>query len=138
MNLVIDGSAALAMLLPDEMASSEAVTINKAVGKAGSLLVPAHWWAEVTNGILQAEKRGRITLAESSELLNIAQGLGVVQDDETASRVPRDVISLARLHGLTVYDAAYLELAVRETATLATLDAALERAAVTSGVHTIP
>ena len=61
--------------------------------------------------------------------------LGIVTDDDTNKRAGRETMALARQYGLTIYDAAYLELAIRIGATLATNDNALEKAALASGVR---
>ncbi len=138
MKPVLDGSAALATLLPEENISAKAKIIKRAIEESDDLAVPAHWFAEVTNGLIVAERRQRITEAEATELLEMVSEFGVIVDEETIDRVPRDVAALARLHKLTVYDAAYLELAMRRGAALVTLDAELRRAAVKSGVKLIP
>jgi predicted nucleic acid-binding protein len=61
-------------------------------------------------------------------------GLPIGIDEETAGRAWRETLALAEIHRLTLYDAAYLELAVRRSLPLATFDAALRTAAVTAGV----
>ena len=138
MNLVLDGSAALAALLPDEKGGRAGVAIEETIAKADVLRVPAHWWVEVVNGVLMAEKRGRITAFEIREVLSITQDMKISVDGETPLRIPGDALMLARVHKLTIYDAAYLELAMRSGATLATLDSALHKAAVVCGVRTVP
>ncbi|MDR2844753.1 MAG: type II toxin-antitoxin system VapC family toxin [Puniceicoccales bacterium] len=137
MNLVIDGSATLAILLPDEKGSPQAALINDAVTEADALLAPAHWLLETTNGILYATKGGRLGQLEAVEVLGIVQSLNVAFDNELNARVQR-VFLLAQQHSLTIYDAAYLELAIRKDATLATLDKALKRAAEANKVPCIP
>jgi len=132
--VVLDGSAALAILLPDERGGKPAAAIFKALNDADEIFVPAHWWVEITNGVLVAERRGRLTQMESATALEDAHALEPATDTESGERVTRDVLALARLHSLTAYDAAYLELAMRKKAKLETLDAALSRAAVKAGV----
>lgn len=137
MNLVVDGSAALAILLPDEKGSPQAVLINSAVAEADTLFAPAHWLLETANGILYATKGGRFGQLEAIEILDIVQSLNVVFDSELNMTIQR-VFLLAQQHSLTIYDAAYLELAVRKNAVLATLDKALRRATEANGVVCIP
>jgi predicted nucleic acid-binding protein len=72
-----------------------------------------------------------------AEALEFVFALSITTDDETNRRCPGESLALAREHGLTVYDAAYLELALRRRAGLATLDRALARAARSAGVHVI-
>ena len=94
-------------------------------------VVPYLWWFEVRNILVVNERRRRITEPDTAAfLLNLAR-LRVRIDrlpDEAA------VLRLARIHGLSVYDSAYLELAQREGLPLATLDDDLRRAAASEGV----
>jgi predicted nucleic acid-binding protein len=64
--------------------------------------------------------------------------LPVITDEETARRSGSDTIALARQYGLTIYDAAYLELAMRRGASLATTDRDLTKAAKAAGVSLFP
>jgi predicted nucleic acid-binding protein len=81
---------------------------------------------EVSNALLMAERRKRITKDASTVFLEQLQNAPIRIDRDAAIE---DVTELARLHQLTVYDAAYLELAIREGAMLATLDKQLAKAA---------
>jgi predicted nucleic acid-binding protein len=92
----------------------------------GGALVPALWWFEIRNSLVVAERRGRVDASQSAEILAQLEALPVRYDREPESEA---VLALARAHRLTVYDAAYLELALRLGATLATLDGQLARAA---------
>ena len=132
--VVLDGSAALAILLPDERGGKAAAAIFKSLNAAEEIFVPPHWWIETANGVLVAERRGRLTQMESVTALEEAHALEPATDMETSARMTRDVLSLARLHSLTAYDAAYLELAMRKKAKLETLDTELRRAAAKAGV----
>jgi predicted nucleic acid-binding protein len=136
--MIVDGCAALAIILPDEMDGPEAKIIARAVFGAEGLFVPAHWWAEVANGVHLARKRNRISPGELTNAFAAVQRLDPFVDDEAPERMPNEVISLAQRHNLTIYDAAYLELALRKSLPLATLDKDLRRAAVASGVVCIP
>jgi len=93
-------------------------------------IVPALWWFEVRNGRIVNERRGRVTEQETARFLR------EIPLSVTIDRSPDEgaVMALARRHRLTVYDAAYLELALRERLPLATLDAALAGAARREGV----
>lgn len=89
-------------------------------------LVPLHWWFEVRNICLLGERRGRATEEYTLKFLDDLQRLTIDFDglpDQVA------VVTLARKHQLTFYDAAYLELAHREGLALATLDEQLAKAA---------
>jgi len=135
--IVIDGSAALGLILPDERQTDSSKKLRAALEAKTVARVPAHWWVELTNGILMAERRKRITLAVAMELLNLIPALEVSTDDETATRTTSDVAALARQKNLTAYDAAYLELAIRDGAVLASQDKELLKAAIECGVEVI-
>lgn len=130
---VLDSSATLGFILKDEQSDS-ALKVFEAIENAAETHVPNLWWLETANGLLMAERRKRISQAETSEALQVIQALGVQTDIETSSQVIHETASLARQHGLTIYDAAYLELTMRRNATLATADKLLEKAARAVGV----
>jgi predicted nucleic acid-binding protein len=99
-----------------------------------SAVAPSLWWFEVRNGLVMAERRARTTESRTARFLRQFSRLPIALDN---SPNEGDVLALARLHRLTVYDAAYLELALRESVPLATLDTALVRAAQDEGVALI-
>jgi predicted nucleic acid-binding protein len=133
MRLVIDGSTALGFLLADER-PDVALKALDAMENGTPTVVPAHWHVEVANGLIMAERRKRASQADITEALNLVAGLPVVTDDETARRAVSDTAALARQYGLTIYDAAYLELAMRHGASLASTDGDLIKAAAAAGV----
>jgi predicted nucleic acid-binding protein len=104
---------------------------------ASQPVVPGHWILEVTNGLLLAARRGRLRPDEYLEIMERLAQLGVRVDDETWDRGWRETLFLARRFALTSYDAAYLELAARLDAPLATADQVLAGAARTAGVAVI-
>ncbi len=130
--LVIDGSVTLGFLLPDEQ-DKLSVQALRVMQEGVPVFAPSHWPIEVANGLIMAERRKRSSPAETHDALSIAQSLPVTVDQETAARLS-DTTALARQYGLTIYDAAYLELAMRRGAKLATNDRALVKAAKASGV----
>ena len=89
------------------------------------------WWYELRNVLVLGERRGRLTELETARFLRDISRLAITID---SSPDEIQVLTLARRHRLTVYDAAYLELALR-TLPLATLDAMLATAARSEGVH---
>jgi len=133
MPLVIDGSTAIGFLLADEQAPSSMKALD-AIEAGTPTFVPAHWCLEVSNGLIMAERRKRASQADITEALNLTATLPVTIDLETARHATTDTVSLARQYGLTIYDAAYLELAMRCGASLATTDIALAKAAKAAGV----
>ena len=96
-------------------------------------VVPAIWSLEIANVLLVAERRGRLSEAQASRFLELLQQLPIEVDD-----VPVDlaaVVAAGRRHELSSYDAAYLVLAERAGAPLATLDRRLAEAASRAGVR---
>jgi predicted nucleic acid-binding protein len=99
----------------------------------GEVWVPALWLLEVGNLMLSAQRRRRITAAKRQELVARAQALRLRVDREPVTMTALD--ALAARHGLSAYDAAYLELALRRTLPLATLDEALQKAMADAGIE---
>jgi predicted nucleic acid-binding protein len=95
-------------------------------------IVPTLWWFEVRNLAAMNERRGRVTPTQTELFLLKMQDLAIERDDLPVSD---DLLRLARQHRLTVYDAAYLELAQRLGVELATLDQRLVNAARAEGVR---
>jgi predicted nucleic acid-binding protein len=97
-------------------------------------LVPSLWPLEVANVLLVAERKQRITEAESLRFINLLRTLPISVDDQTSACAVTDTLSLARRLKISSYDAAYLELAVRLGLPLATLDEILRNRAFKMGV----
>lgn len=132
--IVLDGSAALGLLLPDESQTPAARKLRDALGTPVPLHVPAHWWIEIANGIIMAERRQRLSQALALEALGLLAALNLTTDPEPVARQLAAIAALARQEGLTAYDAAYLELAIRRGAILASHDRDLLKAARACGV----
>jgi predicted nucleic acid-binding protein len=128
MPLVVDASVALAWALPDE-SSAYADAVLIAVEREG-LRVPELWTSEIANGLAVAFLRKRITSADEAVFLSALSNLRIeVEKASAAVTAIRDATAAAMRYGLTAYDAAYVDLALREGLTLATLDAAMRKAA---------
>ena len=136
-HLVLDASMALSWLLPDE-ASKSSVAVQAELSKADGVWVAAHWRLEVANSLCMAERRKRLDATGIAQAVALFTQLPVSVDPETHDRASAETLSLARQHALSVYDAAYLELALRRGATLATLDAPLRVVAKKLGVPILP
>lgn len=95
--------------------------------------MPAIWALEVANALLVSERRHRLTEADTAKFLDLLHKLPFIVDPETCERGTGETLSLAREHGLSSYDAAYLELAMREGLPLATADELLRKAARNGG-----
>jgi predicted nucleic acid-binding protein len=129
--VVVDASVALAWIFQDET-SDYAERVLQAFGN-GTILVPAHWTLEVTNALLSAERKGQISVDDSVKCLELIEKLPISVDGRTADKAISNTLAIARAHGLTSYDAAYLELSLREAVALATLDSALAQACKRAG-----
>ncbi|MCY4653352.1 MAG: type II toxin-antitoxin system VapC family toxin [Dehalococcoidia bacterium] len=131
--LVIDASVANSWIFEDESHPRADAALAEVLNSGG--WVTRHWHLEVRNALLVGERRGRITPRESSVGLSYLDGLRLQTD---AAADLDHVLDLARIYGLSMYDAMYLELAVRRHLTLATLDRGLERAASAAGIEVLP
>jgi predicted nucleic acid-binding protein len=98
------------------------------------MLVPRLWHLEIANVITVNIRRGRCTQSDAMTWFGFLISLPIQVDTETERKAWSESFELARKHNLTVYDAAYLELAIRENCPLATLDQPLETAARAVGV----
>ena len=132
MPFVLDASVAATWCFPDEQVDAadrafDRLTTDEAV-------VPRLWWFEIRNVLIVNERRGRATVADTTTFLSDLGRLPIRVDANPGERL---VLALARKHRLTVYDAAYLELAVRLDAPVASLDDALNAAARSEGVGTV-
>ncbi len=124
MPFVLDASITVAWAFADESHPTAAVARERL--RAEEARVPGLWWYEVRNALIVNERRRRLTEADTTLFLRGLSRLPIAVDgDPDEFRV----LTLSRRHRLTVYDAAYLELAQRGDLPLATLDAALVRAA---------
>ena len=137
MNFVLDSSLTMAFVLQDE-ASPATDTILDSFGQGAKAFSPALWRWEVGNVLLMAERRKRITQAESHRHLTSLQSLPVELDDNAWREAWNTTLLLARSHQLTLYDAAYLELAIRRGVPLGSLDTDLRKAAKAEGVKLLP
>jgi predicted nucleic acid-binding protein len=99
--------------------------------QSGSAIVPGIWWFEIRNILVLNERRNRISLDDSNQFLLALEQLSIDLDLPPNGT---EVVDLSRKYKLSVYDAAYLALAMRERLPLATLDKALQSAAQAAGV----
>lgn len=132
MSIVVDSSLALAWCFEDERTAATVALLTE-VAEAGAV-APVLWPLEVLNGLAMAERRGRLETARRHQLAGFLQELPITIDYESASQAWTDTATLAERCKLTLYDAAYLELAQRLGLPLATLDRDLRSAATAVGV----
>ena len=135
MNFVLDASVSLAWCFEDERAGYAMRVLDELSG--GEAIVSSLWPIEVTNGLASALRKNRIDMAGAAEARKTLAALPVVLDPVDRRRAFEDIPRLARAHGLTTYDASYLEVAVRLGIPLATLDQTLARAAADEGVQAV-
>jgi len=132
MTLVVDASIALAWAYADEHSPVTAAVLDRVMGSGA--WVPSIWRLEIANGLLQSVRRGRIDKAYRAGVLEDFGDLPISVDPDTGAQAWTGTLQLAERHRLTVYDAAYLELADRLGLPLATLDTELRRVATEQGV----
>lgn len=131
--VVLDASVALSWCFADEATPATEDVLRRVA--AGSFVVPGLWFTEFANALLMGERRGRITAEKSTAAFVMLSSMACEVDPVSASVVFGRIAALARTHLLTVYDATYLELAIRRELPLATTDKALRTAARGCGVQ---
>jgi predicted nucleic acid-binding protein len=130
LTLVIDASMALAWVF-ERQQPGDAALADRLLAACGdeAWWVPGLWHLEVANALLVAERRGVIAASASDLFLDRLRSLPISTDGSGAQERQPRVFALARAHGLSSYDAAYLELAQRLGATVASFDRRLVQAA---------
>ena len=140
---VIDASLTLDWCFIDEQSpyGDAILSLLEDEENQATAIVPNLWPLEVLNALIVAERRNRVTYDEAQEFLAVIHGLDIevepTTSDQAFSNTFDDTYALARKHRLTAYDAAYLELAIRRGLPLASLDDALNKAALASGVNLV-
>ncbi len=130
--MVLDASVVIAWLLEEQ--HPEVPGLVDRLGE-GISIVPDLWHLEVRNALVIAVRRDRLTFPEVRLRLDDLRALRMTTDSAPDLDVALD---LAARHGLTYYDAIYLELAKRRSSVLATFDRNLALAAITEGVEVLP
>jgi predicted nucleic acid-binding protein len=124
MPFVVDASVTACWFMPDERHPVAEAAYKKIVHDTA--VAPGLWWYELRNALIVSERRGRLDGAKTARVLRLLKALPVVIDTNVDEEA---LMHLARQHRLSVYDAAYLELALRKGLALATFDTALATAA---------
>lgn len=136
MRFVLDNSVCMRWLFSDGQSNARAYAeqvLQHMIDDAAEATVPGLWPLEAGNVMARAEARQQLSEARSSEFLGVLAGMNIRVDGQTADQALHDTLQLARRFGLSTYDAAYLELALREALPLATLDDDLRRALHATG-----
>ena len=136
MPFVLDSSVALAWVLPDEQ--SEAADPIAERLERDFAVVPAVWPLEVLNALLTASRRARIGDDNVQRLLSHLAALPIEVEQIEMTPMLDAIGSVARRHGITSYDAAYVELAKRRGMPIATFDQKLKDVCLAERVTVIP
>ena len=139
MKFVLDNSIAMRWLLNDRDASTQeyALKVLELLIEGGTAIVPNLWALEAANVISKEMKKGHVTQADASQFIALLGELDIQPDGQTHEHALGDTLNLARQYGLSSYDAAYLELALRKGVQLATADRDLAAAVVKAGATRI-
>ena len=130
-DVVIDASALGALLLPDE-GGTAAELARRHLGSS-TVAVPRHFPIEILSLIFKAYRRKRIDATQRDRIVDLAQRLTAMVRIDEEMRL-KGVAQLVERHGLSAYDASYLELTVRMGGRLVSRDGKLSRAAAELGV----
>jgi len=130
MPFVLDASVAAAWAFNDEDHPTARTALERL--REDVAVAPGIWRYEICNVLLSNERRGRLGAGASSQFISHLRRLPIIVEDQFSDE---HLMEAARSHSLTAYDAAYLELALRRDAPLATLDRRLADAARAAGGH---
>jgi predicted nucleic acid-binding protein len=129
---VLDASVTIAVLIEEDRSEEARSIVRRIVDDCAE--VPSLWYFEVGNVLLLAERRRALTASARRDHLQDLARLPIVIDHEATRRAWSETMALAERHGLSLYDASYLELSQRRQLPLASFDAALRRAAKAANV----
>ncbi len=135
MAAVMDASFAATLFLPDESSARSSECFAETA--SNGIIAPALWQVEVTNIVVMAHRRKRISTVVIGQILEIIDRLPVVLEPVLTPGQRGRVANIAVSHRLSAYDAVYLELAIRRGFDLMTLDSALAKTARTIGVNVV-
>ncbi|MGD0769387.1 MAG: type II toxin-antitoxin system VapC family toxin [Tepidisphaeraceae bacterium] len=133
MKWVIDASFVAGLFLPDEMSDKVAVLARDLLKEEAA--APDFLKLELTNILIVASRRKRISASQLKQLSDAFDQLPIVYHGALTAPQRAEILRLAAKHGLSAYDAAYLELAMRLAVPLVSLDKSLIRAAIAEGVE---
>lgn len=131
-DFVIDNSVVMAWCFKDEISRYSDHILDSLEASTG--FVPSIWPLEVSNVLLSAERKKRISEADSARFIALLAELPIIVEQESPERMIKEIFALARKHKLSSYNASYLDLAMRKGLPIATLDKNLLAAAKQSKV----
>lgn len=132
---VLDTSITMMWCFADETTPFSTALLRRL--RAEGARVPSLWPLEVANALLVGERRHRLTTADLSRFLALIQTFPITIDEVSLPGALGPVRALARDQRLSVYDASYLDLALRSALPLATQDRRLRTAAELLGVDLV-
>jgi predicted nucleic acid-binding protein len=135
--IVLDASASLAWCFEDET-TDKIKRLFERLSTGDSAFVPAHWPIEVSNALLLAQRRKRISPNLRSQYWNQFFDLPIYVDRPLSESDVNRMLAISEKHGLTTYDGAYVDLALSRGAALASLDTSMRRAAKAEGIAILP
>lgn len=124
---VLDNSVVMAWCFQDQTNKYTEAVLDKL--ETAEAYAPAIWPLEVGNVLLAAERRNLLSKADVTRFLSLLRSLPIIVEQESPDRMLTEILSLAREHRLSTYDASYLDLTMRLGLPLATQDKALTMAA---------
>jgi predicted nucleic acid-binding protein len=135
LDFVVDASVTLTWCFEDEVQPYSENVLDLFLGS--SALVPSIWPLEIANALVVSERRGRLTEAQTARFVELLGELPIDVEELDLATALGPILATARAHGLSSYDAAYLELAARQGLPLASLADELIRAASAAGVRLV-
>jgi predicted nucleic acid-binding protein len=131
-NFVVDNSVVMTWCFSDETNKYSDAILDSL--NTSTAFVPSIWPLEVGNVLLVAERKKRLSEADSARFIALLAELPIVIEKEQPERMMRDILALARKHKISTYDASYIDLAMRKGLPIASLDKDLRKAARRSRV----
>ena len=133
---IVDASVGFAWVYPSQ-ASTETDKLLQQIEAGATVVVPSLWFLAVANSLLIAQRRKLLTAAERKKALEELSVLTFTLDDEASRAAFHKTSELAEKHGLSVYDAVYLEMALRRRLPLGSRDEPLRKAAKRHGLRVL-
>ncbi len=133
---VIDSSIGFAWIHPAQ-ATPDTERLLEQVEEGATIVIPVLWFVEIANGLLVLQRRKKLTAEERKAALDILSIMSFTIDEEAGKAAFAKTSDLAEKYHLSVYDATYLEVALRHDLPLASRDDALNNAARKCGLKVL-
>jgi predicted nucleic acid-binding protein len=124
---VIDNSVVMSWCFKDEISKYADAVLDRL--QEATAFVPSIWPLEVVNVLLVAERKNRLSEADSIRFITLLSQLPIIVEYERVGRIMNDLLTLSRANRLSSYDASYLDLSMRKGIPIATIDNRLIEAA---------